>query len=258
MFLSKGSRKLIFDSGVNHWWTEAVLQYIYVACLLLFIGDGKLRTRQRTHESTQDWIQAHSDTSNHLNHQKYLQCLVVHTSLLQIEGVSDFPFSCVKRDWEGSSPGDSGDNLNQTHTGETGLFVSSTQHCLVCNNDQQITSTMCVSKPLHACVHMYLLCGLRVSWGTFSTPVTPYSSTGSPACLPTHTHSGTQTHHSFREFYEVSMGRERTIRTLKAQWVTSLALWLQWTGLKYYFSNVKRWWWRRITGNFYFFAQLTN
>lgn len=70
------------------------------------------------------------------------------------ECASDLPFPCRESDWEASSLEDTGDNLDQTHTGETELFVSTTQHCLVCNNDHQITSTMCVSEPLHACMRL--------------------------------------------------------------------------------------------------------
>lgn len=150
-----------------------------------------------------------------------------------------WPFLCHReRDWKASSLGDTGDNLNQPHTRETELFVSTTQHCLVCNNDHQIASTMCVCLCMHvyvctcACVRAHYAVKLVVR--RHSPPKCHPTSTRPP--LHTHTLSlarvlsvfthiytlFTQTHHSFRVFYEVSIGRQGTIQTLKARWVNPL------------------------------------
>ena len=83
--------------------------------------------------------------------QKYNAWLFTSCTWLICECACDLPFPHRERDWEGHySLGDTGDNLNQTYTRGTQSFVSTTQHSLVCNNDRQITSTMCVSEPLHA------------------------------------------------------------------------------------------------------------
>lgn len=124
----------------------------------------------------------------------------------------DLSFPCRERDWKASSLWDTGDNLNQTHTRETELLVSTTQHCLVCNNDRQITSTLCVSKPLHAyiCVLVYVRAPYTVKELVrgHSLPKCHPTSIQPPAHAHTHIFRlSTQTNHSFRVFYEVSMGR---------------------------------------------------
>lgn len=72
-------------------------------------------------------------------------------ALKSLDCASDLSFPCKETDWEACSLGDTSDNLNQRHTRQTQLFVSTTQHGLVCNNDHQITFTICVPEPLQAC-----------------------------------------------------------------------------------------------------------
>lgn len=144
-------------------------------------------------EDRNNWIiQLMSNLATlNLHKEKHLQYLAAPR--FSTAGVSAaFPFPA-------RSPRDSGDNSNQTPAGETGLFVSSTQHCLVCNNDQQITSTMCASKPLHACVRMYLFTLPGSEFRGHSPPLSPHIHLAArllarpPAKPPTHARTHTYT-----------------------------------------------------------------